>query len=95
VEAVLAVLNAVLKNTQNERLLRATNQYQLALDSWKLGAESMVSDESFLRGGEHEYRIFFDGPIGLLYYAGSAWTFLAGVVFMGLLFIALSRKNRS
>jgi hypothetical protein len=38
---------------------------------------------------------FFDGPIGLLYYAGPAWTFLAVVVFLGLLFIALSRKNRS
>jgi hypothetical protein len=38
---------------------------------------------------------FFDGPIGLLYYAGPAWTFLAVVVFLGLLLIALSRKNRS
>ena len=28
---------------------------------------------------------FFDGPIGLLYYAGPAWTFLAIVIFLVLM----------
>ena len=34
---------------------------------------------------------FIDGPNGLLYYAGPAWTFLAIVVFLALL---IARKNR-
>jgi hypothetical protein len=34
---------------------------------------------------------FFDGPIGLLYYTGPAWTFLAIVVFLALL---IARMNR-
>jgi len=34
---------------------------------------------------------FVEGPIGLLYYAGPAWTFLAIVVFLGLL---IARNNR-
>jgi hypothetical protein len=36
----------------------------------------------------------YDGPIGLLYYGGPAWTFLAIVVFLGLVFIVITRKNR-
>jgi hypothetical protein len=34
---------------------------------------------------------FFDGPIGLLYYGGPAWAFLAIVVFLALL---IARMNR-
>ena len=37
---------------------------------------------------------FYDGPIGLLYYGGPAWTFLVIVVFLGLVFIVVTRKNR-
>jgi hypothetical protein len=37
---------------------------------------------------------FIDGPIGLLYYAGPAWTFLAIIFLLGLLFL-ITRKNRS
>jgi hypothetical protein len=45
--------------------------------------------------GMNNTEFFFDGPNGLLYFAGPAWTLLAVVVFLGLLFIAISRKNRS
>lgn len=38
---------------------------------------------------------FFEGLIGRLYYAGPAWTFLAIVVFLGLLFFVITRMNRS
>jgi hypothetical protein len=36
----------------------------------------------------------YEGPIGLLYYGGPAWTFLAIVVFLGLLFVVITRMNR-
>ena len=41
VQTVVAVLEAVSKNPDSERLLRAANQYRLALASWKLGRESL------------------------------------------------------
>jgi len=41
VQTVVAVLKAVSKNPDSERLVRAANQYRLALESWKLGRESL------------------------------------------------------
>ena len=41
VQATVGVLRAVTSNPDFERLLRAANQYRLALESWKLGRESM------------------------------------------------------
>ncbi len=38
---------------------------------------------------------FYKGPIGLLYYSGSGWIFLAVVVFLGLLLVVITRINRS
>lgn len=35
---------------------------------------------------------FFDGPNGLLYYAGPAWTLLAIVVFLALLIAQMNRR---
>lgn len=40
-EATIAVLSAVTSSLHFERLHRAANQYRLALESWKLGRESM------------------------------------------------------
>ena len=40
-DTILAVLRAVSNDPDSERLLRAANQYRLALDSWKLGRESL------------------------------------------------------
>lgn len=37
----------------------------------------------------------YNGPIGLLYYSGPAWIFLAVVVFLGLLLVMITRMNRS
>jgi hypothetical protein len=39
--AVVALLEALPKHSEAERFLRAANQYRLALDSWKLGRESL------------------------------------------------------
>jgi len=36
----------------------------------------------------------WEGPIGLLYYAGPAWALLAIVVFLGLVFFVITRMNR-
>jgi hypothetical protein len=41
IAATLAVLSATEVHPEKERILRAANQYRLALDSWKLGSESM------------------------------------------------------
>jgi hypothetical protein len=41
IPATLAVLKAVTTSPDSERLLRAANQYRLALESWKLGRESL------------------------------------------------------
>lgn len=40
-EAVLALMAAVEKHVDRDRLMRATNQYMLALDSWKIGSASI------------------------------------------------------
>jgi hypothetical protein len=39
--AVTAFLDTLAKHPDSERLLRAANQYRLALDSWRLGRESL------------------------------------------------------
>ena len=36
----------------------------------------------------------FEGPIGLVYYTGPAWTFLAIIILLGLLFLMITRMNR-
>jgi len=41
IPAIAAVLRALASSTESERLLRAANQYRLALESWKLGRESL------------------------------------------------------
>lgn len=41
IPAIAAVLQALTSSTESERLLRAANQYRLALESWKLGRESL------------------------------------------------------
>ncbi len=38
-------------------------------------------------------QFFYDGPIGLLYYSGPPWTFIAIVVFLGLLLFVITRTN--
>lgn len=40
-QATVAVLQALTNSPQSERLMRAANQYRLALESWKLGRESL------------------------------------------------------
>lgn len=41
VQATVAVLQALTSSPESGRLLRAANQYRLALESWKLGRESL------------------------------------------------------
>jgi hypothetical protein len=41
VQATVAVLQTLTSSPESERLLRAANQYRLALESWKLGRESL------------------------------------------------------
>lgn len=41
IAATVELLNAIKNNTNQERLIRAANQYHLALNTWKLGKESM------------------------------------------------------
>jgi hypothetical protein len=41
VKTTVALLNAINRHPEAERLRRAANQYQLALDSWKLGRETL------------------------------------------------------
>ncbi len=42
VEPTVALLKAVTTHPEAERLLRGANQYRLALDSWRLGRESLA-----------------------------------------------------
>lgn len=41
VNLAVSVMDSISRNPEAERLLRAANQYRLALDSWKLGNESL------------------------------------------------------
>ncbi len=40
-------------------------------------------------------QFLYEGPIGLFFYSGPAWIFLAVVVFLGLLLVMITRINRS
>jgi hypothetical protein len=58
----------------------------------------LVSERNWLaarvsceEAGMNNTEFFIDGPIGLLYYAGPAWTLLAIVIFLALL---IARMNR-
>jgi len=42
IEATVALLDALEKHPDKERLIRAANQYRLALGNWRLGRESLV-----------------------------------------------------
>jgi len=42
VEPTVALLKAVITHREADRLLRGANQYRLALDSWRLGRESLA-----------------------------------------------------
>jgi len=42
IEATVALLDALDKHLDKERLIRAANQYRLALGNWRLGKESLI-----------------------------------------------------